>query len=90
MRKTKTTKATMPTSVKIKGRTVKAMYNASEITTRTNGNLWVTFESGTPTKGLVYTGTLSRDQARSAASRMLGTNIQNIRSQRVKTFRKKA
>ena len=88
MRKTKTTKATMPTSVKIKGRTVKPMYNTSEITTRTNGNLWVTFESGTPKKGLVYSSTLSRDEARNAASKMYGTSIQNIRSQRVKTFRK--
>ena len=86
--KAKAKTVTMPTSVKIKGRTVKPMYNTSEITNRTNANLWVTFVSGAPTKGLVYSSTLSRDEARNASSRMFGTSIQNIRSQRVKTFRK--
>lgn len=83
-----TTKTAMPTSVKIKGRTVKAMYKTSEITNRTNGNLWVTFEAGSPKRGLVYSMTLTRDEARNASSKMLGTSIQNIRSQRVKTYRK--
>lgn len=87
MRRTKTT-SSMPTSVKVKGRTIKPMYRTSEITNRTNKKLWVTFMAGSTTNGLVYSMTLTRDEARNAASKMFGTSITNIRSQRVSTYRK--
>jgi hypothetical protein len=80
--------ATMPVSVKVKGKTIKPMYVTSEITNRTNKNLWVTFVAGSPSNGLVYSMSLTRDEAKSAAYKMFGTSISNIRSQRVGTYRK--
>lgn len=88
-RKVRTT-STMPTSVKVNGRSIKPMYRTSEITNRTNKNLWVTFVAGSPSNGLVYSMTLTRDEARNAASRMFGQPIQSIRSQRVSNYRKNA
>lgn len=87
--KTKSTASkAMPTSVKVNGRSIKPMYRTSELTNRTNKNLWVTFVAGQPTNGLVFSMSLTRDEARSASSRMFGTSIQNIRSQRVSNYRK--
>jgi len=84
------TASTMPTSVKVSGQTMKPMYKVSEITNRTNKNLWVVFEAGKPDAGLVFSMTYTRDNVRSAMSKLVGTSIQNIRSQRVSTFRKNA
>lgn len=76
------------TSAVVKGKNIKVMYNTSEITNRTNGNLWVTFVKNEPATGIVLSMVLSRDEAKNATAKMFGTNITNIRSQRVKTFRK--
>ena len=87
--KTKSTASkAMPASVKVNGRSIKPMYRTSELTNRTNKNLWVTFVAGQPTNGLVFSMSLTRDEARNAASKMFGTPIQSIRSQRVSTNRK--
>lgn len=87
--KTKSTASkAMPASVKVNGRSIKPMYRTNELTNRTNKNLWVTFVAGQPTNGLVFSMSLTRDEARSASSRMFGTTIQNIRSQRVSNYRK--
>jgi hypothetical protein len=86
--KSKTSKSVMPTSVTVKGKTIKPSYNVSEITSRTNGNLWVTFVAGQPKSGLVFSMVLTRDEARNAASKMFGTSITSVRSQRVSTYRK--
>lgn len=87
--KTKSTASkAMPASVTVNGRSIKPMYRTNELTNRTNKNLWVTFVAGQPTNGLVFSMSLTRDEARSATSRMFGTSIQNIRSQRVFNYRK--
>lgn len=84
----KASNASMPTSTKVKGQTMKAMYRSSEITSRTNGNLWVVFESGKPTSGLVFSMVYTRDEVRNAMRKLTGTSISNIRSQRVRNYRK--
>lgn len=80
----------MPATAKVNGQNIKAMYRVSEITNRTNKNLWVVFESGNVSNGLLFSMTLTRDQVRNAMSKIVGTSIHNIRSQRVSTFRKNA
>lgn len=77
------------TSAVVKGKNIKVMYNTSEITNRTNGNLWVTFVKNEPANGIVLSMVLSRDSARNATSKMFNTNITNIRSMRVSTYRTK-
>ena len=80
----------MPASAKVNGQSIKAMYRVSEITNRTNKNLWVVFEAGNESNGLVFSMVFDRNTVRNAMSKIVGTNIQNIRSQRVSTFRKNA
>jgi hypothetical protein len=72
----------------VKGIKMKSMYNVSEITNRTNKNLWVVFQAGHENSGLVFSMVYSRDQVRNAFSKIVGTNISNIRSRRIKNFRK--
>ena len=80
----------MPATAKVNGQSVKAMYRVSEITNRTNKNLWVVFEAGNVSNGLVFSMVYDRNTVRNVMSKIVGTNIQNIRSQRVSTFRKNA
>ena len=89
MKKTATKKTALTTlkAVKLKGKSIKPLYTAAEITTRTNGNLWTVFEAGNAAKAIVYSMTLSRDEARNVGSKFFGTNITNIRAKRVKRFR---
>jgi len=75
-------------SAVVKGATIKAMYTVSQITNRTNKNLWVAFPAGQTSNGLVFSMSFTRDEVRNAMSKIVGTNISNIRSQRVSTFRK--
>lgn len=84
-----TTKNTV-TSAKVKGQTIKAMYKVSEITNRTNKNLWVAFVAGQESKGFVFSMVWTRDQVRSAMRHITGSPIQSIRSQRISNFRKNA
>lgn len=86
-RRKEESKATILKSVKVKGKLIKPLYTASEITSRTNGNLWTVFEANNTNKAIVYSMTLTRDEVRNAASKYFGTNITNIRSKRVKRFR---
>lgn len=89
---TKGTKASrtliqMPAIAKVNGRNMKAMYRSSEITNRTNKNLWVVFESDNISNGLVFSMVYTRDEVRNAMSKITGRRIQDIRSRRVSTFR---
>ena len=87
---TKTKNTVTATSAKVKGQTIKAMYKVSEITNRTNKNLWVAFVAGQESTGMVFSMVWSRDQVRNIMSKITGTSIQSIRSQRVSNFRKNA
>jgi hypothetical protein len=69
-------------------KTVKALYPVSRLTKSTNSNLWVTFPAGKESKGLVFSSTLSRDTVRNATAKTLGVHMNEIRSRRVKSFRK--
>lgn len=75
------------TEAVVKGRKVKVMYRTSEITNRTNKDLWITYPAGRVSEGIVLSSSLTRDEARNAARLMFGQPIQTIRSQRVKTYR---
>lgn len=81
-------KTITPDSVMVKGIKMKPMYNVNEITNRTNKNLWVVFPEGQESNGIVYSMVFSRDQVRCAGRKMFNTNMANIRSQRVSTYRK--
>lgn len=72
----------------VKGKTMRPMYKVSEITNRTNKNLWVVFETNKSSKGLVFSGTYTRDQIRCAMAKITGAAFTDIRSQRVSTYRK--
>lgn len=73
--------------VTVNGMKMKPMYQVSEITNRTNKNLWVVFPVNNPNMGVVYSMTFTRDQVRCAGRKLFGTDISNIRSQRVSTYR---
>lgn len=75
-------------AVKVKGTNMKPMYHTTEITNRTNNNLWVVFEKSNPTSGIVYSMKFDRDEVRSAGRKVFATDISNIRSQRVSNYRK--
>lgn len=75
-------------TVSVKGTKMKPKYKVSEITNRTNKNLWVVFPANKSKKGIVYASTYSRDYVRNAASKVFNTSISDIRSQRVSNFRK--
>lgn len=81
-------KMTSPEAVTVKGQRMKPMYVRNEITNRTNKNLWVTFEKSNPTNALVYSMRYDRDEVRNAARKVFGTDIANVRSQRVGNYRK--
>jgi len=89
----KKVKATVVVPVKntwatVKGQKIKAMYNVNDITNRTNKNLWVAFEAGKESEGLVFSMVLDRNTVRNTMSKITGTNINNIRSKRVSNWRK--
>lgn len=65
-------------------KSVKPLYKATDLTKKSNGKLWVAFKSGsTPSKGIVYSSTLSRDNVRVAASKAFEVKIQDVRARRV-------
>lgn len=72
----------------VKGQTMKTMYNTSEITGRTNKNLWVVYSSSNPSKGVLYSSVYSRDEVRNAGRSVFNASMQNMRSCRVATWRK--
>lgn len=72
----------------VKGQTMKTMYNTSEITNRTNKNLWVVYPSSNPSQGVVYSMVYSRDEVRNAGRSVFNAPIQEMRSCRVSTWRK--
>lgn len=72
----------------VKGQKMKPMYHTSEITNRTNKNLWVVYPTNSDS-GYVYSMSYTRDEVRNAGRSVFGTNIQNVRSCRVDTWRKR-
>lgn len=92
--KMKKTTSMSNTSVKTKtaskkaAKTIKALYPVSRVTKSTNSNLWVTYPAGNTSKGLVFSSTLTRDAVRNASRKAFGVNITEVRSRRVKSFRK--
>jgi hypothetical protein len=88
--KTTTKTIQIPATARVNGQNIKAMYRVSEITNRTNKNLWVVYEAGNESNGLLFSMVHNRDTVRNAMSKIVGTNIQNIRSRRVSTFRRNA
>jgi hypothetical protein len=73
-------------TVKVKGTPIKVMYKSNDITNRTNKKLWVVFEAGKETNGVVLSMVHSRDTVRNAGSKLFNTNITNVRAKRVKNY----
>lgn len=82
----KTSKRSKPATKTAKS--VKALYSVSRLTKSTNANLWVTFPAGKTSRGLVFSSTLTRDAVRNASRKSFGVNITEVRSRRVRSFRK--
>ncbi len=68
-----------------KTKTIKPLYKATELKkSAKSSQLWVTFKSGsTPTKGIVYGSTLTRDEVRCDFAKRSGCTIQEVRARRV-------
>lgn len=87
MSKSKTGTKTAKT-VKSSKKEVSALYPVSKLTKNSSKNLWVTFVAGKPSKGLVFSSVLSRDTVRNTAAKKLGTQMSDIRSRRVASYRR--
>lgn len=83
---TKSNKSSKATKVATK--TVKSLYPVSSLTKNSKSNLWVAFPAGNTSRGLVFSSLLTRDAVRNATAKAFGTQMSNIRSRRVKSFRK--
>ena len=87
--KTKNNMANTSKTARKTAKIVKPLYAVSALTKNSSANLWVVFPAGSTSRGLVYSSTLSRDTVRNAARKAWGiTDISNVRSRRVKSYRK--
>jgi len=83
--------ATARMSATVNGRTIRPLYSVSELKTRTRNDSWIVFTEGNTSNGVVVSGTLTRDEVRSAGRQFFGTpNIHSIRAQRVSYYRANA
>lgn len=65
-------------------KTIKPLYKATELKKTSNAKLWVTFKAGTtPSKGLVYSATLTRDQIRNDFAKRNDISMSAVRARRV-------
>lgn len=68
---------------------IKSLYSASDLTKKSHPQLWVAFPKGKmQAKGLVFSGTFTRDAIRTRMSALMNTEIKNIRCRRVKNLNK--
>lgn len=65
---------------------IKPLYPVSRLTKNSAKNLWVVFEQGNRSNGIVYSSVMSRDNVRVAYSKMNNVHFNDTRSQRVSTF----
>lgn len=68
---------------------VKSLYPVSKLTKNSAKNLWVAYPASSPSKGLVFSSTLSADKARNFVAKSIKTTMSNINICRVGYFRKK-
>lgn len=86
---TKSTKSNKSSkATKVATKSVKSLYPVSRLTKNSKSNLWVAFPAGNTSRGLVFSSLLTRDAVRTATAKALGTPQNDIRSRRVKSFRK--
>jgi hypothetical protein len=71
-----------------KAKNTASMYPVSRLTKNSSRELWVTFPSGKPERGLVFSSTLTRSEARRRAARELGVDFVRVCSRRVPSYRK--
>jgi len=79
---------TKPSKKGSKNQEIKPLYKASKLTKNSSKDLWVAFRAGSTPKasGLVYSSTLTRDTVRNAARKVFNTDMQEVRSRRVRNM----